>query len=53
MSGKKVCPFLQVDAEYGDYVAWMEAMDANGGLSLRLDCFLKIARILLHERASK
>ena len=44
MSGKRVCPFLQVDEGYGDYTAWMLALKANGGVGLTLTNFLQIAR---------
>ena len=54
MSGKSVCPFLQVDASYGDYESWMVALEANGG-SLTMDDYELISQrlhwdIILEQR---
>ena len=51
MSGKRTCPFLQVDASYGDFNAWMTELKNNGG-SLTMQDYLNIAKRLEGDEAA-
>ena len=52
MSGKRTCPFLQVDASYGDFHTWMTELKKNGS-SLTMQDYLNIAKRLEGDDAAE